>query len=239
MLLKLDLRAAWSLLTLLRNPLRTLAALTDNERGILICFSNITAGGDRNRAGGGWGGGCENDTSIWTNVEHDLLHTPAVIHPSVYQLQGYTGMVSKQVWHAFIGVSVFFFLFFFYIYPTAVCRSVVGNLGRGSLLCSDQGCQSSPRCRKVTGPPSFQTSALLGPTSPHWTLKRQARAHARAQTHANTDTLITNFWAEVSEQSRKEPHSRRWACCVSLITPEHVKLHTPMTWCIRNASKCN
>lgn len=34
-------------LTLLRNPLRTLAALTDNERGILICFSNITAGGDR------------------------------------------------------------------------------------------------------------------------------------------------------------------------------------------------
>lgn len=28
--------------TLLRKPLRTLAALTDNDRGILICFSNIT-----------------------------------------------------------------------------------------------------------------------------------------------------------------------------------------------------
>lgn len=54
MLLKVG--TAWHLLTLLRNPLRTLAALTDNERGILICFSNITAGGDRNRGGGGWGG---------------------------------------------------------------------------------------------------------------------------------------------------------------------------------------
>lgn len=39
-------------LTLLRNPLRTLAALTDNERGIRICFSNITAGGDRKRVKG-------------------------------------------------------------------------------------------------------------------------------------------------------------------------------------------
>lgn len=36
-------------LTLLRNPLRTLAALTDNERGIRICFSNITAGRGREK----------------------------------------------------------------------------------------------------------------------------------------------------------------------------------------------
>lgn len=54
----------WAPLTLLRNPLRTLAALTDNERGIRICFSNITAGGGQKEGGGGgWGWvGCENDT---------------------------------------------------------------------------------------------------------------------------------------------------------------------------------
>lgn len=44
-----SLTPAWPLLTLLRNPLRTLAALTDNERGIRICFSNMTAEGERKR----------------------------------------------------------------------------------------------------------------------------------------------------------------------------------------------
>lgn len=48
--------------------------------------------------------GWENDTDTW--AQHVLLHTPMVIQPSVLQLHGHTGMVSKQVWHAFIGVYV-------------------------------------------------------------------------------------------------------------------------------------
>lgn len=45
---QLQYEPVWPLLTLLRNPLRTLAALTDNERGILICFSNMTVGKGEN-----------------------------------------------------------------------------------------------------------------------------------------------------------------------------------------------
>lgn len=41
--------SVWPWRTLLRNPLRTLAALTDSERGIRICFSNITAGSEERK----------------------------------------------------------------------------------------------------------------------------------------------------------------------------------------------
>lgn len=62
------------LLTLLRNPLRTLAALTDNERGILICFSNITAG-DRQKKGLG-----EHFNVKMTLVPELMLNTFLVIY---------------------------------------------------------------------------------------------------------------------------------------------------------------
>ena len=40
---------AGTVLTLLRNPLRTLAAFTDRDLGILIGFSRITGGRERER----------------------------------------------------------------------------------------------------------------------------------------------------------------------------------------------
>lgn len=53
-------------------------------------------------------------------------------------------------------------------------------LGRGSLLCSGQGCRSCRRCRRATGPPSSRTWARLVPTSPRWTL---GHTHKRTHTH--------------------------------------------------------
>lgn len=47
------------------------------------------------------------------------------------------------------------------------------HLGRGSLLCSGLGCQSSPRCRRATGLPSSRTWARREPTSPRWSLEAQ------------------------------------------------------------------
>lgn len=61
-------------------------------------------------------------------------------------------------------------------------------LGRGSLLCSGQGCRSCRRCRRATGPPSSRTWARLVPTSPRWTL-----GHTHKRTHTYRTLQLWRF----------------------------------------------
>lgn len=70
--------------------------------------------------------------------------------------------VSTKVLHVSIE------MFIFSCYKPQLCAFY---LGRGSLLCSGPDCLSFQRCRKVTGLPSSQTSALPAPTSPRWNLR--------------------------------------------------------------------
>lgn len=65
--------------------------------------------------------------------------------------------------------------FYFFSLVINLSNMCVCYLGRGSLLCSGLGCQSSQQCQRATGLPSSRTSARQAPTSLHWTLKTHTR----------------------------------------------------------------